>query len=112
MRLLYTDQTPSIASPDSSTGGPATGGHRVRAHWRAGHWQRYRVATRSPTGEIIGDRLGEQHIDWHYEGRWVRPTLVKASPRPDRSTLPTTIYIVKPAAATGPPDDGSLSSPS
>ena len=112
MRVLYTDQTPSIASPDSSTGGPATGGHRVRAHWRAGHWQRYRVATRSPTGEIIGHRLGEQHIDWHYEGRWVRPTLVKASPKPDPSTLPTTIYVVKPAAATGPPDHGSLSSPS
>lgn len=59
-------------SDDTST----QGGRQIRAHWRRGYWNRVRVATRAPDGAIIGDRLGQPDIDWHYEGRWIHPVLV------------------------------------
>ena len=35
-----------------------------------------RVATRDDEGNIVGDRLGERGVDWHYEGRWIHPVVV------------------------------------
>jgi hypothetical protein len=45
-------------------------------HWRRGHWTSVRVATRNEAGMIVGRTDGEQDVDWHYEGRWIRPVLV------------------------------------
>lgn len=53
-------------------------------HWRRGHWTSVRVATRDTSGAIIGRLDGERDIDWHYEGRWIRPTLVNRGAEPDR----------------------------
>ena len=38
-----------------------------------------RVATRDDEGIIVVDRLGEQGVDWHYEGRWIHPVVVHGS---------------------------------
>lgn len=47
----------------------------VRAHLRRGHWRRVRVATRRQ-GVIVGNISGTHDLDWHYEGRWIPPTMV------------------------------------
>ena len=54
-------------------------GRSVRTHWRRGYWNSVRVATRDADGIIVGDRLGEQGVDWHYEGRWIHPVVVHGS---------------------------------
>ena len=51
----------------------------VRPHWRRGHWKRYRIARRSPTGEVVGDIHGESGIDWNYQLRWIAPIRVNAT---------------------------------
>lgn len=55
------------------------GGWRMPPHIRKAHWQRVRIATRSDAGVIVGDRLGEQGVDWDYQMRWYPPTPVNAS---------------------------------
>lgn len=55
-------------------------GWRLPPHIRKAHWTRVRVATRDESGAIVGDRLGVQHVDWHYEARWLPPTLINAGP--------------------------------
>lgn len=37
-----------------------------------------RVAERDENGNVIGNRLGVEGIDWHYELRWYPPTPVNA----------------------------------
>ena len=102
VRVLYLDPAaqPEPAG-DPTAAHPSAGTRHVRTHWRSGHWQRYRVATRDAAGTIIGTRFGEQGTDWHYEGRWVRPTLVKAAPKPDPTTPATKIYVITPTAPPG-----------
>ena len=36
------------------------------------------VAERDENGNVIGNRLGVEGIDWHYELRWYPPTPVNA----------------------------------
>ncbi len=64
-----------------------TSTHRgVKAHWRRGFWNSVRIATRDADGNIIGDRLGQPNIDWHYEGRWIHPVLVNGE-QPENLTI-------------------------
>lgn len=51
-------------------------GRSVREHTRTGHWRAVRVATRDSEGTITGNVQGEPGVDWHYEGRWIAPTVV------------------------------------
>jgi hypothetical protein len=53
-------------------------GWRVPPHIRIAHWHRVRVAERDENGNVVGDRLGQEGIDWHYELRWYPPTPVNA----------------------------------
>ena len=46
--------------------------------FRIAHWHRGRVADRDDNGNVIGNRLGVEGIDWHYELRWYPPTPVNA----------------------------------
>jgi hypothetical protein len=55
---------------------PSLVGWRLPPHFRRAHWHRVRVATRDDEGKVVGDRLGRQDIDWHYELRWYPPTPV------------------------------------
>jgi hypothetical protein len=45
-------------------------------HWRRGHWTKVRVAVRSASGRVVGSTSGEKDVEWHYEGRWIRPVFV------------------------------------
>ena len=65
------------ASSARSESPPA--GRSVRMHWRRGHGNSVRVATHDEEGNIVGDRLGVQGVDWHYEGRWIHPVVVHGS---------------------------------
>ena len=51
---------------------------RLPPHIRIAHWHRVRVAERDENGNVIGNRLGVEGIDWHYEPRWYPPTPVNA----------------------------------
>jgi hypothetical protein len=70
------DVSKTRQSSSQSAGEPS--GRHVSPHLRRGHWRSVRVATRSPAGQIIGDVHGLHDTDWHYEGRWVPPTMVNA----------------------------------
>lgn len=48
----------------------------VAAHLRRGHFRRVRVVTRDAAGNLVGSRTGVKDIDWHYQGRWIPPTVV------------------------------------
>lgn len=37
-----------------------------------------RIATRDDQDHIVGDVHGQAGVEWHYEGRWRRPTYVNA----------------------------------
>ncbi|WP_426562127.1 hypothetical protein ACPPVT_16520 [Angustibacter sp. McL0619] len=56
------------------------GGWRLPPHIRKAHWHRVRVAVRDEAGVIVGDRAGQQGVDWFYELRWYPPTPVNVSP--------------------------------
>lgn len=60
------------------------------SHWRRGYWTSVRVATRDADGVIVGDRLGVRDLDWHYEGRWIHPVLVRGA-----SSEAVTIYTIQ-----------------
>ncbi|WP_036424901.1 hypothetical protein [Mycolicibacterium vinylchloridicum] len=45
-------------------------GWRLPPHIRIAHWHRVRVAERDDGGNVVGNRLGAEGIDWHYELRW------------------------------------------
>ena len=77
-------RAPSDGSADAT---PST--RSVRAHWRRGYWNSVRVATRDTDGRIVGYRLGELGVDWHYEGRWIHPVLTRGT----ASSL-VTVYTV------------------
>ena len=64
--------------------GTSSGRRLPIEHWRRGHWTSVRVVTRDAQGRIIGRSDGEKDVDWHYEGRWVRPVLVNRGGPPDR----------------------------
>jgi hypothetical protein len=88
------DVGPTDTSSDDNPVPTAVGsGRQMRPHWRAGRWQNYRLATRNGNGDIIGSTRGQRDVDWHYEGRWVRPTLVAAK---QGVPTPTTVYVVRP----------------
>ncbi|HVT77931.1 MAG TPA: hypothetical protein VHD87_12935 [Acidimicrobiales bacterium] len=74
-----------------------TTGRTVAPHLRRGHWRSVRIATRDETGAIIGDRSGVQGRDWHYEGRFVAPTVVNLAHGAPRSVA----YRVDPDKAAG-----------
>lgn len=61
------------ASRSRKKGEGAPGNHHLPPHIRSAHWHRFRVATRDEGGNIVGDRLGEQDIDWHYMLKWLSP---------------------------------------
>lgn len=66
-------------------------GRTVIPHLRRGHWRSSRVATRDDAGAVIGDVHGEHGLDWHYEGRFIAPTVVNAGagePRPTVYRIP------------------------
>lgn len=64
-----------------------------RSHIRTGHWRSVRIATRDEDGTITGDTTGEPGVDWHYEGRWIAPTIVNAGATPDDRAV---VYRVPP----------------
>lgn len=66
-------------APVMSRPGDRPGGWRMPPHIRKAHWQRVRIATRNDDGVIVGDRLGEQGVDWDYQMRWYPPTPVNAT---------------------------------
>lgn len=51
---------------------------RLPPHICRAHWHRVRVAERDESGAIVGNRLGLEGVDWHYEVRWYPPTPVNA----------------------------------
>lgn len=57
---------------------PREGGWHLPPHIRKAHWHRVRVAERDERGVVVGDRLGAEGVDWHYEVRWYPPTPVNA----------------------------------
>ncbi|MDV3136369.1 hypothetical protein [Mycobacterium sp. 29Ha] len=67
------------------TGDVGIAGWRLPPHIRIAHWHRVRVAERDENGNVIGNRLGAEGIDWHYELRWYPPTPVNA----DKGVAPT-----------------------
>jgi hypothetical protein len=73
----------------------------VRPHWRRGHWKRYRIARRSPTGEVIGDIHGESGVDWDYRLRWIAPIRVNATG--DQSDTGPLVSVYRLRAPGGPP---------
>lgn len=60
----------------SSKGAEQPTGRTVAPHIRSAHWHRFRVATRDAAGNMIGNRLGEKDVDWHYDLRWIPPVPV------------------------------------
>ncbi|MBY0291288.1 MAG: hypothetical protein K2X52_29735 [Mycobacteriaceae bacterium] len=58
------------------TGQAGITGWRLPPHIRIAHWHRVRVADRDENGNVIGNRLGVEGVDWHYELRWYPPTPV------------------------------------
>lgn len=80
----WREQPPAPPSGDSDAtdpephGLPAQGGWRLPPHIRRAHWHRVRVAMRDEAGAIVGDRLGEQGVDWTYQLRLYPPTPVAA----------------------------------
>lgn len=60
------------------TGAVGIVGWRLPPHIRMAHWHRVRVAERDESGTVIGNRLGAEGVDWHYELRWYPPTPVNA----------------------------------
>lgn len=64
---------------ETSQGPNGPSGWRLPPHIRRAHWHRVRVATRDKAGNIIGDRQGQQGIDWHYDMRWFPPTPVNVT---------------------------------
>lgn len=73
-RTSATGPGPRIASDTSH---PSS--WRLPPHIRKAHWHRVRVAERDDTGAVIGDRLGLEGVDWHYEPRWYPPTPVNVT---------------------------------
>lgn len=73
------------AQPSRSVSKPTREGPRRKspvAHLREGHWRSVRVATRDANGMVIGDVHGTEGVDWHYEGRWIAPTVVHPTGQP------------------------------
>ncbi|CAN3131773.1 Rv3651-like N-terminal domain-containing protein [Mycobacterium sp. smrl_JER01] len=60
------------------TGDVGIAGWRLPPHIRIAHWHRVRVAERDENGSVLGNRLGVEGVDWHYELRWYPPTPVNA----------------------------------
>jgi hypothetical protein len=81
----------------AQAGRTGAGGWRLPPHIRRAHWHRVRIATRDETGTVIGDRLGEHGVHWHYESRWIPPTPVNAV---DGQVAP----VVRPLDASPPGD--------
>lgn len=78
------------AGEPTGTGGPS--GWRLPPHIRSAHVQRFRIATRDEHGQIIGNVHGVQHVDWHYEERWIPPTPVNVGDGgPDPVVRPVTL---------------------
>ncbi len=61
------------------TGDVGIAGWRLPPHIRMAHWHRVRVAERDESGRVVGNRLGVEGTDWHYELRWYPPTPVNAA---------------------------------
>jgi len=78
VRLLQISTETVRSHPHSVEGGQRS----VAPHLRRGHFRRVRIVTRDPEGKRSRSRQGEQGIDWHYEGRWIPPTVVN----PQRNT--------------------------
>lgn len=91
VRVLNVPAAPAPAGDDSSA---SAGGRQVSMHWRKGHWQNYRLAARDANGVIVGSTRGERDVDWFYDPRWVRPTLVAAGRREEP---PLTVYQLHPS---------------
>ncbi len=84
---LHAVRVLSVPSPSRHPGvGPSPSSSRRAPieHWRRGHWTSVRVATRDDQGRMVGRTDGEKDVDWHYEGRWVRPVLVNRGGRSDQ----------------------------
>lgn len=84
---LHAVRVLSVPSPTKHPGvvaSTASGRRALIEHWRRGHWTSVRVATRDDQGRIVGRTDGEKDVDWHYEGRWVRPMLVNRGGPIDR----------------------------
>lgn len=101
VRVLDVSATPALVDdgPSASTGGA----RQISMHWRKGHWQNYRLATRDANGAIVGSTRGERDVDWFYDPRWVRPTLVAAG-RHDEP--PLTVYQLHPSDPAPGPNNG------
>lgn len=56
-------------------------------HLRRGHWRSVRVVERDAAGNRVGTRDGVEGTDWHYEGRWISPSVVNAGGH-NASSLP------------------------
>lgn len=63
-------------------------------HIRTGHWRSVRIAERDVRGNVVGAVSGVEGVDWHYEGRWVPPTVVAAG---NEGELRDVVYVVPPA---------------
>lgn len=85
-------RTPSPDGPEDATPSDRT----VKAHLRRGHWRSVRIATRDENDRIIGDVHGDHGTDWHYEGRWVPPTIVNQHTAPDNQIAPAVYVIPEP----------------
>lgn len=81
--LAVPDKERSLRGGSGADGEP-TGRRSPIEHWRRGHWTSVRVATRDSEGAIVGRLGGEKDIDWHYEGRWIRPVIVNRGGEPDK----------------------------
>ncbi len=74
----------SSVSP-SVTAFPSTGG--MATHLRRGHWRRVRAGPRA---------------EWHYEGRWIAPTVVNSA----TGDAPDVLYRLPPPPTELIPDEG------
>lgn len=72
----------------SETKEARAGGWRLPPHIRRAHWHRVRVATRDPSGHIVGNRYGEHGVDWDYQMRWFPPAPVNVN---DEVKVPPTV---------------------
>jgi hypothetical protein len=66
----------NLAAGDCLLGCGAAGAIHAGFLGGGAHWHRVRLATRDAAGNIIGNRSGEQGVDWQYEMRWFPQTPV------------------------------------
>lgn len=94
VHVINIDSAP--AKPAGPTGDDTDRRTSPTTHLRRGHWRSVRVATRAADGTIIGNTRNAdgEGVDWHYEGRWIPPSIVNptagSSPRQAVYRLPST----------------------